>query len=262
VRAGWSRAIFKIGGCSATSPAVTLLWILEDDDRLCDLLTASCAELGWQLAAFPTPRRLEQALTASSPDLLLLDQMLPGKPGTDVLAWLRRHGHGFPVLMLSALGGASDRIAGLEAGADDYMAKPFLFRELQLRVEALLRRSVTRPDLPTASTTAYQLGAVRFDPVRRRLVGSSGMPVPISRGDTALLLALCRRPGEPVSREVLARSCGSLVDPGRSRTIDMRLSRLRRQLVALGDGQEMVQALRGQGYQLQVPVDPVPLEEE
>ncbi|MCS5690785.1 response regulator transcription factor [Cyanobium sp. FGCU-6] len=240
---------------------MTLLWILEDDDRLCDLLVASCAELGWKLAAFPTPRRLEQALDTSTPDLLLLDQMLPGKPGTDVLTWLRRHGYGFPVLMLSALGAPSDRIAGLEAGADDYMAKPFLFRELQLRVEALLRRNVACPDLATTSSTGYQIGAVRFDPARRRLVGRTGIPVPISRGDTALLLALCRRPGEPVSREVLARSSGSLVDPGRSRTIDMRLSRLRRQLVALGDGEEMVQALRGQGYRLQVPVVPFPLEE-
>jgi len=110
-------------------------------------------------------------------------------------------------------------------------------------------------------TGAYQLGAVLFDPVRRQLVGRSGSPVPISRGDTALLLALCRRPGEPVSREVLARSSGSLVDPGRSRTIDMRLSRLRRQLLALSDGQELVQSLRGQGYRLQVPVVPVPSEE-
>jgi two-component system phosphate regulon response regulator OmpR len=241
---------------------VTLLWILEDDERLCDLLAGFCAELDWKLAAFTTPRRFEQALESGAPDVLLLDQMLPGKSGTDVLAGLRNQGHGFPVLMLSALGAPSDRIAGFEAGADDYMAKPFLFRELQLRVQALLRRS----DAPAALTTpvtgaAYQLGAVRFDPVRRQLVGPTGSPVPISRGDTALLLALCRRPGEPVSREVLARSSGSLVDPGRSRTIDMRLSRLRRQLLALGDGQELVQSLRGQGYRLQVPVVPVPSEE-
>lgn len=241
---------------------MTLLWILEDDERLCELLAGFCAELDWKLGAFTTPRRLEQELESGTPDVLLLDQMLPGKSGTDVLAGLRNQGHGFPVLMLSALGAPSDRIAGLEAGADDYMAKPFLFRELQLRVQALLRRS----DAPAALTTpvtgaAYQLGAVRFDPVRRQLVGRSGSPVPISRGDTALLLALCRRQGEPVSREVLARSSGSLVDPGRSRTIDMRLSRLRRQLLALGDGQELVQSLRGQGYRLQVPVVPVPSEE-
>lgn len=240
---------------------MTLLWILEDDERLCDLLAGFSDEVGWKLAAFPTPRRLEQALEGTAPDVLLLDQMLPGKTGTDVLTGLRRQGHVFPVLMLSALGAPSDRIAGLEAGADDYMAKPFLFRELQLRIEALLRRSLSSPVLTTSLTTAYQLGAVRFDPVRRELVGNGGIPVPISRGDTALLLALCRRPGEPVSREVLARSSGSLVDPGRSRTIDMRLSRLRRQLAALGDGKEHVQSLRGQGYRLQVPVVPIPAED-
>jgi DNA-binding response OmpR family regulator len=237
---------------------VTRLWILEDDERLCELLAGFCADLGWALEPFVTPRLLEQALERGTPDLLVLDQMLPGKPGSDVLAGLRNQGHDFPVLMLSALGAPSDRIAGLEAGADDYMAKPFLFRELQLRVEALLRRGVSVPALSGTTSTAFQLGAVRFDPVRRQLVGCSGIPVPISRGDTALLLALCRRPGQPVSREVLARASGSLVDPGRSRTIDMRLSRLRRQLVAIGDGQELVQSLRGQGYQLQVPVVPVP----
>ncbi|MFN9911333.1 MAG: response regulator, partial [Pirellulaceae bacterium] len=82
---------------------------------------------------------MERALLVCTPDLLLLDQMLPLKSGLDVLGGLRRQGHRFPILMLSALNAATDRIAGLELGADDYLGKPFVFRELQLRIERLLR---------------------------------------------------------------------------------------------------------------------------
>lgn len=236
---------------------MTLLWILEDDEKLCDLLAGLCADVGWMLTPYTTPRGLEQALKTSTPDLLLLDQMLPVKSGVDVLSSLRNQGFSFPVLMLSALGAPSDRIAGLEAGADDYMSKPFLFRELQLRIEGLLRKTEAIPSLGQARNGAYQLGPVRFDPQRLELVGSSGSPVAISRGDAALLLALCQRPGQTLNRERLAWATGSLVDPSRSRTIDMRLSRLRRQLIAVGDGTDLVECLRGEGYQLRVAAVPL-----
>jgi len=125
----------------AAQPENVRLWILEDDSELCELLELRCAGQGWQLRAFHHPRTMEQALRDSEPDLLMLDQLLPLKCGTDVLTTLRRNGHGFPVLMLSALHGPSDRIAGLEAGADDYLGKPFVFRELQLRLSRLLAAS-------------------------------------------------------------------------------------------------------------------------
>lgn len=237
---------------------MTLLWILEDDEKLCDLLGGLCADVGWMLTPFPSPRRLEQALEKATPDLLLLDQLLPVKSGIDVLTGLRSQGFSFPVLMLSALGAPSDRIAGLEAGADDYMSKPFLFRELQLRIESLLRKTEAIPTLGQVRSAIYQLGPVRFDPQRLELLGSSDTPVAISRGDAALLLALCQRPGQSLNRERLARATGSLVDPRRSRTIDMRLSRLRRQLIAVGDGTDLIECLRGEGYQLRVAAVPLP----
>ena len=117
------------------------LWILDDDEQLCDLLIQQCRTSGWQLDVFTHPRELHHTLANSCPDLLLLDQMLPEKLGTDVLESLRQDGHRFPVLMLSALGAPSDRILGLEHGADDYLGKPFLFRELQLRVHFHFRAS-------------------------------------------------------------------------------------------------------------------------
>jgi DNA-binding response OmpR family regulator len=115
------------------------IWILDDDEAMCSLLSRQSQKLDWHIHALHHPRQLPEALQDGQPDLLLLDQLLPEKHGLDVLAGLQQAGRAFPVLSLSALGAPSDRIAGLEAGADDYLSKPFHFRELQLRVERLLR---------------------------------------------------------------------------------------------------------------------------
>jgi DNA-binding response OmpR family regulator len=201
---------------------------------------------------------MEEALQDSQPDLLMLDQLLPLKCGTDVLMTLRRNGHTFPVLMLSALHAPSDRIAGLEAGADDYIGKPFVFRELQLRLSRLLAAGhaavCPAPPDPALSATRYSIGPWRFDVLQRRLALSAGEAVNLSRGDSALLLALCREPGAVVTRQKLAQATGSLVDPEHSRTIDVRLSRLRRLLNQATDGRESLECLRGIGYRLTLDV--------
>jgi len=118
-----------------SSPSI---WILDDDEALCSLLMSRFEALGWSSTSFHRPRSFELALATGAPSLLLLDEMLPERRGVDLLSGLRLQGHRFPVVMLSALQSPEDRIAGLEAGADDYMGKPFSFRELQLRIERLL----------------------------------------------------------------------------------------------------------------------------
>jgi DNA-binding response OmpR family regulator len=150
--------------------------------------------------------------------------------------------------MLSALGAPRDRIAGLEAGANDYLGKPFLFRELQLRVEQLLRSAAQAPaPLPDQ---AWQLGELRLDPERLWLGHADGIGQELSRGDVALLQLLCNRAGEVVSRQELGQASGSLVDAQQSRSIDVRLSRLRRLLLELHPGDQMIETVRGQGYRL------------
>lgn len=234
------------------------LWILEDDAELCELLAHRCGRQGWQLTAFHHPRPMEEALQDSQPDLLMLDQLLPLKCGTDVLTTLRRNGHTFPVLMLSALHAPSDRIAGLEAGADDYIGKPFVFRELQLRLRRLLAAGHTAvsptPPGPLPGATRYWIGPWRFDSLQRRLTPPAGEAINLSRGDSALLLALCREPGAVVTRQQLTQATGSLVDPEHSRTIDVRLSRLRRLLNQATGGRESLECLRGIGYRLTLDV--------
>ena len=240
------------------------LWILEDDIELCRLLVERCTKRGWGLEPFHQPRALERALLECTPDLLLLDQMLPLKSGLDVLGGLRRQGHRFPILMLSALNAASDRIAGLELGADDYLGKPFVFRELQLRIEKLLRAD-PRPAAGSESSgnvdpaqfsdspfeaNCFWIGALLFNPRELWLRPPDGALIRLTRGDTALLVALCREPDSVLSRESLARACGSLVDVSQSRTIDVRMSRLRRSLQELQPETTLLESCRGMGYRL------------
>lgn len=235
-----------------------LIWVLDDDHRLCAILRDRFTSLGWQSAIFQEPRPLDEALNLDSPDVLVLDEMLPGRRGTELLAGLRQQGHDFPVLMLSALRSSLDRIAGLEAGADDYLGKPFEFRELQLRLERLLaQRTGVRLFTPPAAAS-FRIASLVFSAPRAELRAASGEVNRISRGDAALLQVLCRRPGEVIGRQTLARACGSLVDARQSRSIDVRMSRLRRLLQELlPDQGEVIEACRGVGYRLLLPCEPM-----
>jgi len=197
-----------------------------------------------------TGAELEENLGDIYPDLLVLDQMLPDKTGIEILTDLRRAGHLFPVLMLSALGAPEDRILGLEVGADDYLAKPFTSRELILRVERLL--SQAKPASVVVSSTAdrFQIADLVFDPAELSLASSTTVES-LSRGDVVLLNRFCQSPGLILSREQLARDSGSLIDVNKSRSLDMRISNLRRQLHALSPGLgDQLETVRGRGYRL------------
>jgi DNA-binding response OmpR family regulator len=231
------------------------IWILDDDVELGGLLLEQFGQRGWTARHLGHPHELEEALNEAVPDLLVLDELLPAQRGTDVLARLRREHPHLPVLMLSALGAPRDRVAGLEAGANDYLGKPFLFRELQLRVEQLLRPAQAN-QLPAQ---AWQLGKLQLDPQRLWLGQRNGAGQELSRGDVALLQLLCSRAGEVVSRQELGLASGSLVDVEQSRSIDVRLSRLRRLLEELQPENTMIETVRGQGYRLVAPVQRLPL---
>ena len=238
----------------SASPAI---WILEDDEALCALLTSRFDGLGWRTTTFHRPRVFEEQLACGAPSLLVLDEMLPERRGVELLSGLRLQGHRFPVLMLSALHSPEDRIAGLEAGADDYLGKPFSFRELQLRIERLLTsESGGQPaKVPPPAQECFRIGTIHFDALRAQITAADGTVSRISRGDAALLQALVRRPGEVVGRQTLARISGSLVDVSQSRSIDVRLGRLRRLLEDFLQRGDAIEAIRGQGYRLQAPVE-------
>jgi DNA-binding response OmpR family regulator len=229
------------------------IWILDDDAAMCSLLRRQCEKIGWESNAFHHPRELPEALEKEQPDVLVLDQLLPEKHGLDILSALRSSGRTFPIVILSALGAPSDRIAGLEAGADDYLSKPFHFRELQLRIERLARPAAAEsglgPSLLLPEGT-FQVGSLRFEAGGKQpLISSPVGSHRLSRGECALLHAFCRHPGVTLSRAQLLQATGSLVMAGQTRTIDVRVSRLRRVLRELA-GSDLIVPERGMGYKL------------
>ena len=230
-----------------------LVWWLEDDIELCRLIRPRLLAAGWRLTTFQQPESMLAALNqGESPDLLILDQVLPHHRGIELLRGLRSQGQLFPVLMLSARGTAADRILGLEQGAQDYLTKPFHARELLLRCEQLLRSHQRIAVSPSTKELAIRLGEVVFRPHEGLLERPGATGVTLTRGERVLMLALCRAPGRVLTRQQLAQASGSLVPSGSSRSIDMRLSRLRRLLELVSNGSLSIQTVRTHGYALQI----------
>ena len=222
--------------------------VVEDDARLRERLARYLAQEGFRVTAAGDAEEARARLGIVSPDLMVLDVMMPGESGLELTAWLRAtHGLDLPVLLLTARGAPEDRIAGFEAGADDYLGKPFEPRELVLRIRALLRRAPP-PPVPTTSAAAagpVQLGAAAFDVARGEL-WSGGAQVRLTGGEAALLLALAQKPNEVLSREDIAAAL-SMDDAG-ERTIDVQVTRLRRKIEADPREPRFLHTVRGRGY--------------
>jgi two-component system phosphate regulon response regulator OmpR len=187
-------------------------------------------------------------LEGQRPDLLVLDLMLPGDDGLSLLRRLRDGDDDLPVLMLTARADAVDRIIGLEQGADDYLAKPFLPRELTARIEAVLRRRGTLPGgLPQPDGARIGFGDLEVD-LAARTLERQGEALTITGGEFALLAAFVQHPHRPLSRErliELARGPGSDTD---SRSMDVQVSRLRRLIEPEPARPRYVQTVWGYGY--------------
>ena len=233
-------------------PGATIWWV-EDDLELCRLVAPQLVACKWELHVFHHPSPMMASLSQSRPDLLILDQVLPRQTGQSVLEGLRQLGHSFPVLILSGMGNPSDRIHGLEMGAQDYLVKPFLVKELLLRCEHLLGASKGSSEGPFLHEQSIVLGMVSFFPHQCCLEIPDGASVALSPGDSRLLLELCRAIGQVVSRGQLAHAIGSKVAVESSRSIDVRLGRLRRLLEEASQGSLTIESVRGQGYALHLP---------
>lgn len=241
---------------TTASPAAAI-WILEADPKLGKELVNQCRQVGWGVSWFTTPSAFEIALSEENPELLLLNQTLSEKSGFTEIQELRQGGHRFAILMLSSGPSTpSERLRALELGADDVLSAPFLSRELLLRIEHLLSRNQGQNLTRVPIGHGYQLAEVHFDPDNRLLLGPQGQTQPLSRGEVVLLLALCRAPGAVLNRAFLARTSGSLVDAEHSRSLDVRISKLRRLLTNAGGNDGFIACVRGQGYRLNVPVEP------
>jgi two-component system, OmpR family, response regulator CpxR len=218
--------------------------IADDDRELCNLLADYLRREGLEVA---TVHDGEAALThlrdpALRPELLILDVMLPGRDGLDTLRELRFQ-HRLPVIMLSGRGEPVDRVVGLELGADDYLSKPCLPRELLARVRAQLRRQ----SLPPAED--LEVGPLSLQPAERRAT-VHGHELRLTGAEFSLLLALAQHAGEIVDKATLTRLALGREIERFDRSVDVHVSRLRRKLAEASPQAPAIEAVRGAGYQL------------
>ncbi|MEP2776346.1 MAG: response regulator transcription factor [Luteolibacter sp.] len=220
--------------------------IVEDEVDIADLVMFNLQRAGYEvLKAHDGIRGTEMAI-AERPDLIVLDLMLPGRDGYSVFREVRRDARTshIPVIMLTARAQTEDRIQGLEAGADDYLTKPFSPKELVLRVNAILKRAEATPGV-----VEYEHGPFRFDKNAVRFY-LENEPVDLTSTEFKLLLHLCERSGKPQDRNDLLRIVWGYRDEVHSRTLDTHMKRLRQKLGAHG---AWVETVRGIGYRLASP---------
>jgi DNA-binding response OmpR family regulator len=227
--------------------AQTKILVVEDDAPirrgLCDALRYA----GYAVEECPTGDEALATAYASSPDLLLLDVVLPGKNGFEILRELRGSHPQLPVIMLTARGAEEDRVRGLKLGADDYVVKPFSATELLARVEAVLRRSAERPsdlrELQLADRTVHlELGRVSL---------ANGEGHRLSDLETRLLRYLAVNRGRPIDRkELLQRVWGGNSSEMETRAVDMHVRRLREKIEQDAANPTLIVTVRGKGYML------------
>ena len=214
--------------------------IVEDDDELRTVLARGLREEGFSVEGVATGAQLLDRVEQSRPDAFVIDIGLPDSDGRDLCQALRARGVEAPVLFLTARDALVDRIAGFDAGGDDYLAKPFAFVELAARLQALLRR--------TGGNGALEVSGLRLDPVNHAAADASG-EVTMTPTEFRLLARLMARPGEAVRRRDLVRAGwphGAIV---RENTLDAYLARLRRKLRSLEHAPEIA-TVHGVGYKI------------
>lgn len=222
------------------------LLVVDDDVRLRRLLSRFLGERGFRVTVAEDAAAARSLLRVAEPDLIVLDVTMQGESGLVLTESLRREGRSTPILLLTARGEPNDRIEGFEAGADDYLPKPFDPRELELRVRALLRRTAVAPRV-VPHGGKLRLGPLEFDLERSELSGPDGV-IYLTGGEAALLGALSAQPGEVLSREELAAQLE--MDETGERAIDVQVTRLRRKIEADPREPRFLHTVRSRGYVL------------
>lgn len=216
------------------------LLLVEDSARLAALLGEAVREAGWRLDTVGTLTEAEAAIAATDFDLILLDLGLPDGDGLDLLRSIRRAADATPVLIITARGTVEERIAGLDAGADDYLVKPFHHREFLARCRAMLRRS------PTALQPVLIAGQLAYNPATA-LLTANGETVALPPRERALCEALMRDVGRLVPRRRLETTLSDYDSELTANALDLAVSRLRKRFEGIASGVEIA-TVRGVGY--------------
>jgi two-component system OmpR family response regulator len=223
--------------------------VCDDDSDLRHLLAQFLLEHGYAVVGVGSGRDLDRQMrSGATVDLVILDIMLPGQSGIEICRDLRASSN-IPILMLTARGDETDRIVGLEIGADDYMSKPFSPNELLARIKALLRRSRMSQETDVGRRKRnLEFEGWRLDTLRRELRNPEGVIVDLSAGEYALLAAFLEMPQRILSREQLLEAARSPDAMHLDRSIDVQVSRLRRKIDRGVDGESFIKTVRGAGY--------------
>jgi two-component system OmpR family response regulator len=231
-------------------PAAQLPWIVvvDDDPDLRKLISEFLANHGFRVSTAEDSAAMRQVLKQGTPELVILDVMMPGEDGLSAARYLAAEHSRVAIIMLSALGEDTDRIVGLEVGADDYLPKPCNPRELLARIRAVLRRRGT--DEQSAETArCYEFEGWRLDPLRRELRDPAGTLINLSDGEFSLLRCLVENPQRVLSRDQLLDLARGRNVESYDRAIDTQISRLRRKLNDRSSS-ELIRTVRNEGYML------------
>jgi len=222
--------------------------VVDDDREIRNLLSEYLQKQGYRVSAVADGKGLRAAVEASHPDLIILDLMLPGEDGLTLCRDLRAKSE-IPIIMLTARGDETDRIVGLELGADDYVAKPFSPRELLARIKSVLRRTRALPEnLKTEESGLFRFADWTLDAATRNLISPQGVVVALSGTDFRLLKIFVDHPNRVLTRDqlidlMLSRDAGPY-----DRAIDVQVSRLRQRLGEDAKEPAIIKTVRGQGY--------------
>lgn len=230
-----------------TEPKAAHILVVDDDARIRALLQKFLSRNGFWVTGARDAAQARRLLDGLDFDMLVLDVMMPGEDGVALTEGLRET-MTTPILLLTARGDADDRIRGLEAGADDYLPKPFDPRELLLRINAILRR-VPKPAPRTGPPRTLHLGGVRYD-VGRGELWRGNEPIRLTATESLLMRIFAARPHEAVTRQQLVEDLGGGVAEAQERAIDVQITRLRRKIESDPRAPRYLQTVRGSGYML------------
>ena len=229
----------------ATQPHIL---IVDDDRDIRELLSKFLKKNGLRVDVAANGCDMKRALAESNIGLIILDRVMPGEDGLTLCRELRAHSR-IPVIMLTLLGADTDRVVGLEMGADDYVQKPFSPQELLARIKAVLRRANDLPlQAALQSVSVLRFAGWTMDRNQRRLVSPAGVSVLLTDGEFDLLNAFAEHPKVILSREQLLDLARERTPIAFDRSIDMQLTRLRRKIEANPEAPELIKTVRNKGY--------------
>ena len=241
---------------TAPPPGPTRVLLVDDEASLREPLAEYLARQGFLVSQAEDAVRARALLLEETPDLVLVDIMMPGEDGLSLCRHLTE-ARDLPVILLTARGEATDRIVGLEIGADDYVVKPFEPRELVARIRSVLRRAA-RPASAPDEDAPYEFEGWRLDPLKRRLTDPEGTVVPLSSAEFRLLCAFLSHPRQVLDRDRLLDMVQGREAHLFDRAVDNQVSRLRRKIEEDSRDPKLIQTVWGGGYRLAADVKRLP----